>query len=71
MAGKHGADRYVTSDEHKTMVLLAYHDAICPEREKCTEREQHTGQLVGNFPTLERFLNRLSELELEDAVSAV
>ncbi len=70
MAGKHSVEREVTRDEYQELVLLAYHDAICPEREKCTEREDHTAQLVGNYATLKRFLDRLSDMELEDAVRA-
>ncbi len=69
LMGKHGVESGGETD-HKTMVLLAYHDAICPESTECTERESHTAQLVGNYPTLKRFLDRLSDLELEDAVRA-
>jgi hypothetical protein len=68
---KHGVDRYATEAEHKSMVLIAYHDAICPERQECSEQDDHTAQLAGNYPTLKRFLDRLSELELADAIRAL
>jgi hypothetical protein len=67
--GKHGVEPSGEID-HKTMVLLAYHDAICPESTECDDREKHTAQLVGNYPTLKRFLDRLSDMELEEAVRA-
>jgi hypothetical protein len=68
---KHGVDRgYVTEDEYQNTVLIAYHDAICPDRKECDRREAHTAQLVRNYATLKRFLDRLAELELEDAIRA-
>jgi hypothetical protein len=69
MAGKHGVEPREDTD-HKSMVLIAYHDAICPEGTECTERDDHTAQLVGNYPTLKRFLDRLSDLELDEAIRA-
>ncbi len=67
---KHGVDRYVTNDEYKILILTAYHDVICPKGKGCKERDDHIARLGTNFSTLQRFLDRLSELELEDAISA-
>jgi len=68
---KHGVDRFDTEAEYRAMVLLAYHDSICPDHEECDMRATHASQLNGNFPVLKSFLTRLSELETETALDAV
>jgi hypothetical protein len=66
---KHGVDHYRTTEEHRALVSLAWHDVTCPEGPECITRPVHAAEANVTYTGhLERFLERLSELELDDAV---
>jgi hypothetical protein len=63
---------YLTDGERRAMIALAWHDVVCPEGSECRDRPMHAAsQQLASTGHLERFLERLSELELEEATSAV
>lgn len=67
--GKHGIDTFRTTSEHRAMIVLAWHDVTCPEGPECRDRPLHAAEAsVASSGHLERFLERLTELELDDAV---
>jgi hypothetical protein len=67
--GRHGVDRYITDSERRALVALAWHDVTCPEGPECPDRPAHAAsQHASNTDALQRFMERLSELETEVAL---
>lgn len=62
-------DRYVTNLEYRALIALAWHDCVCPDSDMCIDRDKHAAvQDIVTTGLLSQFLERLSDLETEEAL---